>query len=99
MAESEDGPEGGGKGSQPEQSGTNRGNHQILKNPSDLVLMEIDRSLDPNTEKGTGTTRRLASTPKVERTGISTDDGVARQRALVGNSANDEQWSDDLSSH
>ena len=51
------------------------------------------------TRKGTATTSRPPPTPEVERTGISIDDSVTRQCALVGDSPNDEQWSDDLSSH
>ena len=41
------------------------------------------------------TTRRLLSAPGSEAK-TSRDNGVARQRALVGNSLDDEQWSDNL---
>jgi len=49
------------------------------------------------TRKGPTATRRLAPAPKVERTGVSGGDSVARQRTLVGDSLNDEEWCDDLS--
>jgi len=45
------------------------------------------------------TTRRPPSAPKVDRTDISSGDTFARQRPLIGDSLNDEQWSDDLWSH
>ena len=38
----------------------------------------------------TATTRRLPLGPKFERTGTSGNDGVPCQRALVGDSSNDE---------
>ena len=41
-------------------------------------------------------TRRPPSTPCFERADTPGSDSVARQRALVGDSLNDEQWSDDL---
>jgi len=49
--------------------------------------------------KGATTVRRLSSAPEDERTGISGRDTVARQRVLIGDSLNDEQWSDDLPSY
>jgi len=45
------------------------------------------------------TTRRPPSAPKVDRTNVSSGDTFARQRPLIGDSLNDEQWSDDLRSH
>ena len=48
------------------------------------------------TEGGTTLTRRLLSAPCFERTKMSGDEGIARQRALVGDSLDDEQWSEDL---
>ena len=43
------------------------------------------------------TTSRPPSAPKVERTYVPGDDRVTRQCILVGDSLNDEEWSDDLS--
>lgn len=48
--------------------------------------------------KSTATVRRPPPAPKAERAGVSGGDAVARQCALIGNSFNDEQWSDDLRS-
>lgn len=42
------------------------------------------------------TTSRRPSRPSVERIDGSGGNGVTRQRALIGDSFNDEQWSDDL---
>jgi len=42
------------------------------------------------------TTSRRPSGPSVERIDVSSDNGVTRQRTLVGDPFNDEQWSDDL---
>ena len=42
------------------------------------------------------TTRRPPLAPKVDRTDISGGDTFARQRTLIGNSSNDEQWSNHL---
>ena len=50
------------------------------------------------TEDGTSLTRRLLSAPCFERTKMSGDEGIARQRALVGDPLDDEQWSEDLTS-
>ena len=52
-----------------------------------------------STGKGTTAIRRLPSAPEAEGTGVSGRDTGARQRALIGDSLNDEQWSDDLPSH
>ena len=49
------------------------------------------------TRKGTAITRQLPSAPSFELGGTPGDDGVARQRALVGDSLNDEQRGDGLS--
>ena len=49
------------------------------------------------TRKGAPTTRQLSSSPNLQRAEISGDDSTARQRVLVGDPLNDEQWSDDLS--
>ena len=38
----------------------------------------------------------LLLAPKSERTDLSSGETVARQCAMVGDSSNDEQWSDDL---
>ena len=46
--------------------------------------------------KGTTATRRNLSAPSSERAEMSGGESIARQRALVGNSLDDEQWSDDL---
>ena len=55
--------------------------------------MEIDRSLNPN-PKLAGVhptfTRGTPSAPGSELTDMSGDDGIVRQRALVGDSLNDE---------
>ena len=48
------------------------------------------------TEGGTALTRRPLSVPCFERTKMSGYEGVARQCALVGDSLDDEQWSEDL---
>ena len=42
------------------------------------------------------TIRRPPTAPSFERTHTSGDEAVARKRALVGDSLNDEQWGDDL---
>jgi len=42
-------------------------------------------------------TRRFLLPPNVVRTGISSDDGLTRQRAPVGDPLSNEQWSDHLS--
>ena len=47
--------------------------------------------------KGTTTTHQLPSIPKHELTSMSRDDSGVRQHTLIGDSFNDEQWSDDLS--
>ena len=56
----------------------------------------IHRAHREPTGKGPTAIRRLPSAPKVERTKISGHDTGACQRALVGDSFNDEEWSDDL---
>ena len=65
-----------------------------FRRPLDLTPEEIDRGGAPLPV----TTRQLPSTPSFELTDSSGDDGIARQRTLVGDSLNDEQWGDDLSS-
>lgn len=45
---------------------------------------------------GTATARRFPSAPSPERADTSGSDGVAHQRAPVGDSFDDEQWSDYL---
>ena len=49
------------------------------------------------TRKGAITARQFPEAPGPEHTDTSGGDGVARQCGLVGDSQNDEQWSDDLS--
>ena len=49
--------------------------------------------------KGPTAVRRLHLAPKVERTRVSSDDTLACQCTLVGDSPNDEQRSDDLPSY
>ena len=49
------------------------------------------------TRNGSTTVRQLPSAPCFERTETSGDESVARQGALIGDSLNDEQWSDNLS--
>jgi len=75
--------------------------------------MEVDRNLNRNlvkvrpalacsamgvaTRKGNTPTGQLCAASSFERTNISRDVGVACQRGLPGNSMDNEQWSDDLS--
>jgi len=66
-----------------------------------LILARVrptltNRSHGVLTTEGTTATRQLPSSPNSERTDTS-GDGGARQRAPVGDSLNDEQWSNDLS--
>ena len=87
----------------------------ILKTLLNLILMEIDRSLDPSVTaklggglempvprthmeptRKTTASRQLPSSPGLERTDMDGNNRVARRRALVSKSLNDEQWSDDL---
>ena len=49
------------------------------------------------TREATAITRRLFLVLSFELTDPSVDDVVARQRALIGDSLNNEHWSDDLS--
>ena len=74
--------------------------------------MEIGRSLDPKlsraystfihrtrgiaTGKGTTATRQLPRSRNFKLTDTPRYDIPARQRTLVGNPLNDEEWSDDL---
>ena len=52
----------------------------------------------PTAREGTTAGRRLPSAPAdVELAGTPVGDSVTCQRALISDSANDEQWSDDLS--
>ena len=60
-------------------------------------LVLIHRTHKSLTMGGTATTRRPPSAPNFERIETLGDDSVARQRALVGDSVNNEQRSDDLS--
>ena len=63
--------------------------------------MEIDRTLNPNPldgvlsilthrTHGVSTRKGVITTRKVEQTGMSGDGSAARQRALVGDSLNNE---------
>ena len=54
----------------------------------------IRRTHEVPTGKSVASSRRLLS--RIERAGIPGDDSVARQRALVCDPVNNEQWSDDL---
>ena len=58
--------------------------------------MLANRSHGVLTSEGTTAIRHFPPTPSSERTDSSRDSG-ARQRAPVGDSLNDEQWSNDLS--
>jgi len=49
------------------------------------------RVLSIPTKRGIIATRRFPMLPNVERTGVSSGDSVARQRALVGDPLNNEQ--------
>ena len=57
----------------------------------------IHRTREPHTSKSTATTRRHPLALSLKLTEMSGGDSIARQRAFIGNSLNDEQWSDDLS--
>ena len=59
--------------------------------------MPIHRTRGASTWKGITTICQLPSAPGFERTEASGDDSIACQRTFVGNSLNDEQWSDHLS--
>jgi len=63
---------------------------RVLSRPSRRIL-------EANTKRGTIATRRFLLPPNIERTGESSGDSGARQRAPVGDPLNDEQWSDHLS--
>jgi len=56
----------------------------------DLNLKPI-RVLSMPTNRGALTIRRFPLVPNVEPTGVSSGDGVARQRTPVGNPLNNEQ--------
>jgi len=93
--------------------GSNRGRRRQILNTLHHIPTGIDRSLDPNpilarirptlanrshgvlTTEGTTAIRQLPSAPSSE-TDTSGDSGAC-QRAPVGDSLNDEQWSNDLS--
>ena len=75
--------------------GVNPNAMKLVRTPSILIR----RVHGVPAGKGVTTVRRLSSAPKDERTRISGRDTVARQRALIGDSLNDEQWSDDLPSY
>ena len=64
--------------------------------PVPMLLCETHRVC---TKSATIATRRLPAGPNVDRTGVtvSRDDCVARQRALVGHTIDNQQWSDSLS--
>jgi len=62
-----------------------------------LPSIPSGRILEATTKRGTIGTRRLPLPPNVERTGVSSGDSVARQRAPVGDPLNDEQRCDHLS--
>ena len=71
-------------------------------NPNPELAREVQptsthRTRGIPTRNGTATTRQFLSGSGSERTDSPRVDGVASQRALVGDSLNDEQWSDDLS--
>ena len=57
----------------------------------------VHRKRGVPTRKGTAITRRLPLTPNFRQTEMYGGDGVARQRVLIGDSPDDEQWGDDLS--
>ena len=57
----------------------------------------IHRTRGALTRKDTTITRQLSSGPSIERTEMSGDDSVVRELALVGDSLNYKQRSDDLS--
>ena len=56
----------------------------------------IHRTRGVPIRKSAATTHRHPLVPSSE---TSRDDSVARQRALISDSLDDEQWSDDLSMH
>jgi len=67
-------------------------------NPKFTGVLSIVIPYRVSTRRDTTTTHRLPSLPDRERTDLRwVDDSVARQRVLVGNSFNDEEWGDDLS--
>ena len=61
-----------------------------------VLSIPTRRILKLTAKRGSIATRRFPLPPNIERTGISSGDGVARQRAPVGDPLNDEQWSDNL---
>jgi len=74
-----------GRPSNPQASGP------TIRNPTLTTVLSI------STKRGTIATRRFPLPPNVGRTGVSSGDSVARQRAPVGDPLNNEQWSDHLS--
>ena len=61
------------------------------------ISMLLCKTHGVRTEWVTIATCRMPSGPNVDRTGVSRDDCVARQRALVGDAIDNQQWSDSLS--
>jgi len=74
-------------------------NRSLNPNPNPELARELFVLLRQTRRMHTGwniTTTRQLSGPSVERANMSGDDSVARQRAPVCNSFDDEQWSDHL---
>ena len=81
--------EGGGKGL----IGRGNSGHRKLYRVHSMLIHKVH---DVPTRKGTTITCQLPPAPCFERTEMSGGDGGARQCALVGNSLNDQQRSEDL---
>ena len=111
--ESDGGSEGGDECPIGVGSGSDRGRRRQSLKTLHLIPTGIDRSVNPNpilarvclklADRSHGVCTREDTTairqppaPKFERTGVS-GDSSARQRAPVGDSLDDEQWSNDLS--
>ena len=62
-----------------------------------VLFIPTRRTHEGSTKRGIIPTRWLPLPPNVERTSVSSCNSATRQRALVGDSSNDEQWSDNLS--
>ena len=62
-----------------------------------VLSIPTRRTQEVPTMRGTIATRRFPLPPNIERTGMSSGDGMDRQGAPVGYPLNDEQWSDHLS--
>ena len=61
-----------------------------------VCFITIHRTCGVSIRNNTAPTRQLPLTSRFERTEMSGDETFVRQRALVGNSLNDEQRCDDL---